>query len=201
MSGDFCSHQPAVFFCSAPAARASTWLAQDFPGALQLDLLAPEVLRAYLARPERLRERIAATPTTKPLLVVIDEVQKAPQLLDVVHALVEEQPQLRFALTGSSARKLRHGAANLWKLWWPSICGRSASCGDGVTPSASGALGPDWRWILWCTAPSWLQAFGADYPEAERWLLSFSPEPLGIDGIRCEPLELWLQQLQVEPPG
>ncbi len=46
-----------------------------------------------------------------------------------------------------------------------------------------------------------LQAFGADYPEAERWLLSFSPEPLGIDGIRCEPLELWLRQLQVEPPG
>ena len=87
------------------------------------------------------------------------------------------------------------------KLWWPSICGRSASCGDGVTPSASGARGPDWRWILWCMAPICLQAFGADYPEAERWLLSFSPEPLGIDGIRCEPLELWLQQLQVEPPG
>ena len=65
-------------------------MAQDFPGALQLDLLAPEVLRAYLARPERLRERIASTPTTKPLLVVIDEVQKAPQLLDVVHALVEK---------------------------------------------------------------------------------------------------------------
>lgn len=46
-----------------------------------------------------------------------------------------------------------------------------------------------------------LQAFGADYPEAERWLLSFSPEPLGIDGIRCEPLEPWLRQLQIEPPG
>ena len=57
------------------------------------------------------------------------------------------------------------------------------------------------EWILWCMAPSCLQAFGADYPEAERWLLSFTPEPLGIDGIRCEPLELWLQQLQVEPPG
>jgi len=65
-------------------------LAQEFPGTLRLNLLAPEVLRAYLARLERLWERIAATPTTKPLVVVIDEVQKAPQLLDVVHALVEK---------------------------------------------------------------------------------------------------------------
>lgn len=45
--------------------------------------------------------------------VVIDEIQKAPELLDVIHALIEEQPALRFVLTGSSARKLRHGAANL----------------------------------------------------------------------------------------
>lgn len=106
--------QPPVgsFFLFGPRGTGkSTWLAQEFAGALRLDLLAPEVLRAYLARPERLRERIAALPATT--TVVIDEIQKAPQLLDVVHALVEEQPQLRFVLTGSSARKLRHGAANL----------------------------------------------------------------------------------------
>jgi hypothetical protein len=70
------------------------------------------VLRAYQARPERLRERIAAEGPGL-YAVVIDEVQKAPQLLDVVHRLVEERPELRFVLTGSSARKLRHGAANL----------------------------------------------------------------------------------------
>lgn len=113
--------QPPVgsFFLFGPRGTGkSTWLAQEFAGALRLDLLAPEVLRAYLARPERLRERIAALPATTPdaettTTVVIDEIQKAPQLLDVVHALVEEQPQLRFVLTGSSARKLRHGAANL----------------------------------------------------------------------------------------
>jgi predicted AAA+ superfamily ATPase len=103
------------FFLFGPRGTGkSTWLVQEFPGALRLDLLAPEVLRAYQARPERLRERIAAHPAGPPLqTVVIDEIQKAPQLLDVVHALVEEQPQLRFVLTGSSARKLRHGAANL----------------------------------------------------------------------------------------
>ena len=41
-----------------------------------------------------------------------------------------------------------------------------------------------------------LRAFGEDYPEAELLLLSFCPEPLLIDGIRCEPLETWLRQLR-----
>lgn len=100
------------FFLFGPRGTGkSTWLAQAFADALRLDLLAPEVLRAYQARPERLRERVAAEPGVK--TVVIDEIQKAPPLLDVVHALVEEQPDLRFVLTGSSARKLRRGAANL----------------------------------------------------------------------------------------
>ena len=100
------------FFLFGPRGTGkSTWLAQVFPEAIRLDLLAPDVLRTYQARPERLRERLAAEPAAS--TVVIDEIQKAPQLLDVVHALVEERPQLRFVLTGSSARKLRHGAANL----------------------------------------------------------------------------------------
>ena len=100
------------FFLFGPRGTGkSTWLAQVFPDALRLDLLAPDVLRTYQARPERLRERIAAEPGVN--TVVIDEVQKAPQLLDVVHSLVEERAGPRFVLTGSSARKLRHGAANL----------------------------------------------------------------------------------------
>jgi len=100
------------FFLFGPRGTGkSTWLAQVFPEAIRLDLLAPDVLRTYQARPERLRERLAAEPAAS--TVVIDEIQKAPQLLDVVHALVEERPHLRFVLTGSSARKLRHGAANL----------------------------------------------------------------------------------------
>ncbi len=99
------------FFLFGPRGTGkSTWLAQRFPEAVRIDLLAPEVLRALQARPERLRERVAAAGADT---VVIDEVQKAPALLDVVHGLIEERPDLRFVLTGSSARKLRHGAANL----------------------------------------------------------------------------------------
>jgi predicted AAA+ superfamily ATPase len=45
-----------------------------------------------------------------------------------------------------------------------------------------------------------LKAFGADYPQAERLLLSFTPEPLLIDGIRCEPLEPWLRRLSPLAP-
>jgi predicted AAA+ superfamily ATPase len=110
--GRFLRQPAGHFFLFGPRGTGkSTWLAQQFPQALRLDLLAPEVLRAYQARPERLRERIAAEPGVS--TVVIDEVQKAPQLLDVVHSLVEERSDLRFVLTSSSARKLRHGAANL----------------------------------------------------------------------------------------
>ncbi|MCP9775627.1 ATP-binding protein [Cyanobium sp. WAJ14-Wanaka] len=104
------------FFLFGPRGTGkSTWLQQVFPTALRLDLLAPEILRAYQARPERLRERVDAVigQGNGPTTVVIDEIQKAPELLNVVHALVEAQPGLRFVLTGSSARKLRHGAANL----------------------------------------------------------------------------------------
>lgn len=46
-------------------------------------------------------------------LVVIDEIQKLPQILDEVHRLIEQRQDLRFVLTGSSARKLRRGGANL----------------------------------------------------------------------------------------
>ncbi|MBM5808483.1 MAG: ATP-binding protein, partial [Cyanobacteria bacterium M_surface_9_m1_291] len=85
--GRFLQPPAGSFFLFGPRGTGkSTWLAQVFDGALRLDLLAPEVLRAYQARPERLRQRIAGEPGIS--TVVIDEIQKAPQLLDVVHALV-----------------------------------------------------------------------------------------------------------------
>lgn len=89
----------------------STWLRSLLPEAVWIDLLDPEMHRALVARPERLRELIAGSPAARD--VVVDEVQKAPALLDVVHALVEEGGSPRFVLTGSSARKLRRGGANL----------------------------------------------------------------------------------------
>jgi uncharacterized protein len=100
------------FFLFGPRGTGkSTWLRSAREETIWLDLLDPEAQRIYLARPERLGELIAGRPQIAN--VVIDEIQKAPALLDVVHALTESDKRLRFVLTGSSARKLRRGAANL----------------------------------------------------------------------------------------
>ena len=63
------------------------------------------------ARPERLSERVHGSAPGSD--VVVDEVQRVPELLNVVHALIESGRGLRFVLTGSSARKLRRGGVNL----------------------------------------------------------------------------------------
>jgi predicted AAA+ superfamily ATPase len=76
-----------------------------------VDLLRPEVHRQFLARPERLRELVAGNPGQP--VVVIDEVQKAPILLDVVHDLIERRAGPLFILTGSSARKLKREGVDL----------------------------------------------------------------------------------------
>lgn len=82
-----------------------------FPHALFIDLLQPDVARELTARPERLYDLVRGTPEDSP--IVIDEVQRAPELLNVVHALLESPERRQFALTGSSARKLRRGGVDM----------------------------------------------------------------------------------------
>ncbi len=89
----------------------STWLRDRLPDALFLDLLEPALHRSLNARPERLRDLLAGSPAVD--TVVIDEIQRIPELLTVVHALLEEPSPRRFILTGSSARKLRRGGVDL----------------------------------------------------------------------------------------
>ena len=80
---------------------------------LALNLASPGVFRDYVSHPERLeRELAAARPTVR--TVLLDEVQRVPALLDAVQVVLDEQPnRFRFLLSGSSARKLRRGRANL----------------------------------------------------------------------------------------
>jgi predicted AAA+ superfamily ATPase len=84
------------------------WISHNLVGAEIIDLLKTDVFADYISRPALLRERYRHHQG----LVVIDEVQKAPALLDEVHWLIENTT-LTFLLTGSSARKLRRGHANL----------------------------------------------------------------------------------------
>jgi len=75
------------------------------------DLLDPELADELISYPNNLLSRLAPYEGLREW-VVIDEVQKAPQLLDIVHKLIKEK-RFKFALTGSSARKLKRGSANL----------------------------------------------------------------------------------------
>lgn len=79
--------------------------------ALWIDLLDPAEEDVFARHPGELEARIGASPPTRSW-VVIDEVEKVPRLLDVVHRLIECTPR-KFVLTGSSGRKLRRGASNL----------------------------------------------------------------------------------------
>jgi predicted AAA+ superfamily ATPase len=74
-----------------------------------IDFLIPEEESLFLLKPSTLIERLNAQKTD---WVFIDEVQKLPKILDIVHLAIEKQ-KCKFALTGSSARKLKRGSANL----------------------------------------------------------------------------------------
>lgn len=73
------------------------------------DLLNPQIVSNFLSHPDRFSAEVLATDKE---WIVIDEVQKVPSLLDLVHKHIEED-QKKFVLTGSSARKLKRGCANL----------------------------------------------------------------------------------------
>ncbi len=100
------------FFLLGPRATGkSTWLRARLPDARWFDLLESDLFFVLLRDPAELRRRVLASP---PGWIVIDEVQKLPVLLDEVHALLGRNARkYRFALTGSSARKLKRGGANL----------------------------------------------------------------------------------------
>lgn len=96
------------FFLFGPRSVGKTTLIQEqLPEAVVYDLLDNRVYSELLRRPSIIEERLQGD---RP--VVIDEVQKLPQLLDEVHRLIQRTGQ-RFVLTGSSARKLKRGGANL----------------------------------------------------------------------------------------
>lgn len=100
------------FFLFGPRGTGkSTWLRQNMPDAVWIDLLEADEFRSYSARPERLKELVFARSGNK--IVVIDEIQKVPGLLSVVHSLIEKKIGLRFILTGSSSRKLKKTGADL----------------------------------------------------------------------------------------
>ena len=103
----------SFFLFGARGTGKTTYLRETFDPdrTLYVDLLDPETEDRYRRNPGRLEGQVRALPPSVEW-VLLDEVQRVPRLLDVVHRLIESIP-MRFALTGSSGRKLRRGASNL----------------------------------------------------------------------------------------
>ena len=155
------------FFLFGPRGVGKTaWLHRQFPGALFFDMLDNQVYTELLAAPQRLGDRI---PQDHKDWVVVDEVQRVPELLNEVHRLIESR-RLRFALTGSSARKLRGRGVNL-------LAGRAVT--RHMHPLTALELGKDFdlkralRWgclPLACTSDDpqdYLKSYAATYLREE----------------------------------
>ena len=104
------SAQDSLFLWGARQTGKSTLLKTLFPNARRYDLLQSEEFERLFRNPELLREELKDAEQNN--LVIIDEVQKIPQLLNEVHWLISNK-NIRFILCGSSARKLIRCGANL----------------------------------------------------------------------------------------
>lgn len=155
------------FFLFGPRGVGKTaWAHEQFPDALFFDLLDYQTYTQLLAAPQRLGDRI---PQGYKGWVVVDEIQRVPELLNEVHRLIESR-RLRFVLTGSSARKLRHRGVNL-------LAGRALTC--HMHPLMASELGSDFdlkralRWgclPLACTSEKpqdYLNSYAATYLREE----------------------------------
>jgi predicted AAA+ superfamily ATPase len=108
------------FFLLGPRGTGkSTFLRHHFPEAIWVDLLKPELFTRYSARPDRLEELVKANIRISD--IIVDEIQLVPELLNVIHRLIEMRLGPRFILTGSSARKLKSTGTNL-------LAGRALLC-------------------------------------------------------------------------
>jgi len=109
------SSEETCFLWGPRQTGKSTLLRALFPGALYYDLLLSNQYRRFVADPSILRQECEArglNGDNQTYPIIIDEVQKIPELLDEIHWLIENRG-LRFILCGSSARKVKRSRANL----------------------------------------------------------------------------------------
>jgi uncharacterized protein len=111
MLNRICNAPEQSFFLLGPRGTGkSTWFRTAFPDAHVIDLLSEEIYQRLLANPGHFANELRSVPDGR--WVIVDEVQRLPNLLNEVHRFMEEK-RLRFVLCGSSARKLKHTGVNL----------------------------------------------------------------------------------------
>jgi predicted AAA+ superfamily ATPase len=154
----------SFFIFGARSTGKSTWLQEAFDEEqhLWVDLTNPEIERRYARRPgillEEWKVKAARCPKDQPKpWIVVDEVQKIPGILDVAHTGIQRHG-IRFALTGSSARKLRRGSANL-------LAGRAHTF--RMHPLTYRELGPDFD-LVQCLRWGGLPALYGDITDGDR---------------------------------
>ena len=119
------SEGQSCFLWGARKTGKSTFLKQYFPDSLYIDLLQADIYQIYSKHPNRLREEIRSGISQS--IIIIDEVQKIPLLLDEIHYLMESNKSLQFILCGSSAKRLKSTGANLlggraWRYMFLPLC-------------------------------------------------------------------------------
>lgn len=142
----------------------SYWISHHLSNTPLIDFLKTDVFADYASRPSLLRERYQNHKG----LIVIDEVQKIPRILDEVHWMIENT-ECSFLLTGSSARKLRRGHANLlagraWKKAMVPLSSQEVDEFDLEKIMVSGLLPPHY---LSLNPLEDLRAYVSDYLKEE----------------------------------
>lgn len=142
----------------------STWIREHVKKSIIIDFLKTDVFADYVSRPSLLRERYSEADC----LIVIDEVQKVPDILNEVQWLIDNH-SISFLLTGSSARKLRKTHANLlggraWRYTMTPLCFPEIDDLDIEQVMITGLLPPH---LLSVDPIQDLRAYVADYLKEE----------------------------------
>jgi predicted AAA+ superfamily ATPase len=116
----------SAFLWGARKTGKSTYLESRFPDSLYIDFLNHTTFLQYSKHPSLLREMIQAKKDIS-CPIIVDEVQKIPEILDEIHWLIEHRKDISFILCGSSFRKLKHIGANLlggraWRQLFLPLC-------------------------------------------------------------------------------
>jgi predicted AAA+ superfamily ATPase len=102
----------SAFLWGARKTGKSTFLKHEFVDSIYIDLLKSDLFFKYAKHPNVFREELLAIPSQQNKIVIIDEVQKIPTILDEVHWLIENT-EYQFILCGSSARTLKRQSVNM----------------------------------------------------------------------------------------
>lgn len=154
----------SAFLWGPRKAGKSYWINHHLDNFILIDLLKTDVFAEYITQPNLLRERFSEESR----LIVIDEIQKVPALLDEIHWLIENKNS-QFLLTGSSARKLKRNNANLlggraWRYNMMPLCTPEIDYFDIEEIMVSGLLPPH---FLSTDPIQDLRAYVADYLKEE----------------------------------